>query len=89
MREAWAEGWGRAIKPGGKLIALCFPIEKEERPGPPWPLQMTDYETALEPRGFKCTYKEAVVEGDTTAGGRAGKEILTVWTREETAGAKL
>lgn len=89
MRGAWAEGWSRAIKPGGKLIALCFPIELEDRPGPPWPLQMADYEKALQPCGFKCTHSESVAEADATTSGRVGKEILTVWTREDAIDAKL
>jgi methyl halide transferase len=89
MREAWADAWARAIKPGGTLLALCFPIEPAGRTGPPWPLQMSDYEKALIPRGFKRTLQEKVPEEDATLGARAGREIMTVWVKDDTVDAKL
>eukprot|EP00892_Ulva_mutabilis_P009053 jgi/Ulvmu1/651/UM010_0022.1 len=82
MRRAWAEGWARRLRSGGTLLALAFPIEEKGREGPPWPLQVSDYEEALVPCGFRCIKLEPVVPEKATQPKRAGREILTVWVKE-------
>ena len=82
MRRAWAEGWARRLRPGGTLIALAFPIEDSDRIGPPWPLQLADYEAALVLCGFKCVRQAAVPPAQATVPDRAEREILTLWVKE-------
>jgi methyl halide transferase len=82
MREAWAAGWARRIKPGGALVALCFPVTYADRMGPPWPVTVEDYENVLIPRGFVCAGIQPVEDADATTPARAGKEILTIWMKE-------
>jgi methyl halide transferase len=49
MREAWAAGWARVLRPGGRLITACFPIDasRDQNAGPPWPLTPELYERLL------------------------------------------
>lgn len=53
QRSAWAAGWARALKPGGLLLALVFPVDSNMDPnmGPPYPVTPQLYEQLLGPAG--------------------------------------
>jgi len=89
-RPAWGEAWGRAIKAGGWLVTLQFPLSPPDDPGrqgPPWPVTGDAYEEALTPAGFVLKRREKVPEGHSFvsadgAHSRNGREWVAVWVKE-------
>jgi hypothetical protein len=53
MRQSWAEGWAGALKPGGELVTLLFPVDPalEGVQGPPWPVTPELYRELLSGEG--------------------------------------
>ena len=49
MRKDWANAWRRALKPGGVLVTLVYPVDSTADPstGPPWPVTPALYEEFL------------------------------------------
>jgi len=49
MREGWARRWALLLRPGGRLVTACFPIDpsRDQNAGPPWPLTPALYERLL------------------------------------------
>lgn len=84
MRERWAQGWARALKPGGTLITACFPIDasRDQNAGPPWPLTPALYERLLVGSGlpFRKVHLAPVPRGMSHPD-RAGQEWLGLWER--------
>lgn len=91
-RAAWGAAWAAALKPGGTLIALQFPMSPPDdpaRPGPPWPVSHDAYAAALQPAGFRRVYCERVPDGHSFASGvhdRNGREWVSVWVLDNTGG---
>lgn len=90
MREAWADRWSRALRPGGRLVTACYPIDpsRDQNSGPPWPLTPELYERLLlhggGPSGggarFRKVYLAPVPRGMSHPE-RAGQEWLGIWER--------
>ena len=51
MLEHWAQTWARHIRPGGRLVALIFPVDPTRTTGPPWAVTTDQYKALLEPQG--------------------------------------
>jgi len=84
-RPAWAAAWAAALRPGGVLITLCFPMSPPDCParqGPPWPVSHAAYEAALSPVGFHRTHCARVPDGHSFKSDghdRNGREWMSVW----------
>lgn len=81
MREAWAARWARLLRPGGRLVTSCYPIDdsRDANVGPPWPLEPQLYERLLL-GAFEKVYLEPVPPGMSHPS-RQGQEWLGVWER--------
>jgi methyl halide transferase len=75
-RALYAETAGRVLKPGGRLVALFFPVE--DRPGgPPFGVDIAETERLFSPR-FQLVSSEI---HPATIKPRRGREVLTIWER--------
>lgn len=52
MRKKWAQTWSSWLQPGGELVTMMFPVESQEREGPPWPVPVELYDDTLKPEGL-------------------------------------
>lgn len=78
QRAAYGELMARAIKPGGRIAALLFPLDRpEERGGPPWRIDEQLYEAALGDAFERVTLEPAVAR----TGGREWLERLAIYRR--------
>jgi len=93
LRSQWGEAMATLLKPGtGKLLTLMFPVYDEittsaKMEGPPYPVSVNDYRTALEPRGVVMEsqpYKSA-----HTIPPRSQKELVCWWRREASPHSSL
>ncbi len=82
LRDSWARAMGRAVKPGGRLAALIFPVDAERARdvGPPFAVTPADYEERLHREGFRTEALDEVSEGDSHKG-RAGMEKFGIFMR--------
>lgn len=82
MRPAWATTYARMIKPGGILVTLVYPMDREKPrdSGPPFPLFPEDYEI-LKPAGFELVSMERVPDV-LSHPPRVGKENIGIWRRK-------
>ncbi len=89
-RAAWGVAWGRAIRRGGWLVTLQFPVAPPDdlnRPGPPWPVTAEAYEGALLPAGFALVRRAVVPPGhsfrsEDGSHDRNGREWVAVWEKK-------
>ncbi|KAJ2785765.1 hypothetical protein H4R18_000311 [Coemansia javaensis] len=81
MRPAWGARFAEIMAPGGHLIALMYPLSKDEADrdrGPPFLLCEADYHALLD-ANFELVHIDPECK---THGDRAGQEIITVWRRK-------
>lgn len=81
-RGNWAQGWARAIQPGGTLITLLYPVDPSADPniGPPFPISPELYKDLLSVHFSLVTMEP--VPAQLSHEGRQGKEYLGLWTRK-------
>lgn len=83
LREQWAMTMTKLIKPqGGKLLTIMFPILEHLDPnkplrGPPFPVKVEDYKSALEPLGWKIIDGPRVSEKSVES--RKYQELICWW----------
>ena len=83
MRESWAKQMSKLIKPGGELLTLVYPVNKETDPkkeGPPFPVTPEIYKELLLSNGFECVYLERVPE-HLSHPDRVEREYFGRWRR--------
>ena len=82
LRDSWARAMARAVKPGGRLAALIFPVDaaRGRDVGPPFAVTPADYEERLHREGFRTEALDDVSGGDSHEG-RAGMEKFGIFTR--------
>jgi SAM-dependent methyltransferase len=86
MRRGWAAAWSRLLAPGGRLVALVFPVGKAEAEGgPPWGVSPELYVDLLEAGGAFRRVALDPVPLKLSHPKRAGKEYLGIWERTEAA----
>lgn len=80
-RQQWASSWAAALRPGGTLITLIFPIDPAADPavGPPFPVSPELYQQLLVPAGFELMSLQQPCPKSHE--GRGGKEALALWRR--------
>ncbi|KAL6749287.1 S-adenosyl-L-methionine-dependent methyltransferase [Haematococcus lacustris] len=81
LRPSWAAAWAKALRPGGLLITLIFPVDPAADPnhGPPFPVHPDLYKQALA-SNFTLQSLE-VTPPELSHSDRAGKEWLGLWVR--------
>lgn len=81
-RPSWAQSWSDAIKPGGTLIALLWPVDPALDPlvGPPFPVTIELYRELLGPH-FELQSVAPVPEA-LSHSSRRGKEHLALFVRK-------
>lgn len=84
QRPAWAEQYGRLVKPGGLLIQIIYP-EDEREGGPPHTLRLEHVQPLLEPF-FELVEHRAIPAGQGIEA-REGRESLAIWRRKTGGGA--
>ncbi|KAJ3708233.1 hypothetical protein LUZ61_011938 [Rhynchospora tenuis] len=77
LRSAWAKKISEILKPEGELITLIYVIT-DQKEGPPFNNNVSDYEEVLFPLGFKQIYIE---DNELAVKPRKGREKLVRWTR--------
>ncbi|KAJ1703755.1 hypothetical protein LUZ63_003534 [Rhynchospora breviuscula] len=77
LRSAWAKKISEILKPEGELITLIYVIT-DQKEGPPFNNNVSDYEEVLSPLGFKQIYIE---DNELAVKPRKGREKLVRWTR--------
>ncbi|KAK9812317.1 hypothetical protein WJX73_001774 [Symbiochloris irregularis] len=85
----WAAAWAKAIKPGGHLITLQFPLDtcEDGTKCPPWPMSKQLYADLLTPHGFKNVHQTDTRKGCFTdrpgiaKKGHGGLEALACWQK--------
>ena len=93
LRDDWASGMARAVRPGGRLVALIFPVDpsRGRDVGPPYAVEAADYEGRLGLEGFRTESVEGV-PSDESHPGRGGMEKFGVFVRGDDSseeGSKL
>ncbi|KAJ2217928.1 hypothetical protein EV179_000072 [Coemansia sp. RSA 487] len=81
MRKSWGDRYAEIMAPGGHLIALMYPLWKEEKDrdvGPPFLLSEDDYHQILDDN-FELIHIDPHCKTHET---RAGHELITVWRRK-------
>ncbi|KAJ1860016.1 hypothetical protein LPJ57_006802 [Coemansia sp. RSA 486] len=81
MRAKWGARYAEIMAPGGHLIALMFPLDKdpEERNiGPPFLLSKDEYHRLLD-ENFELIHYDPKCK---THDDRVGVEVITVWRRK-------
>lgn len=76
-REEYANKLARLIKPGGKFIAILFPIDGREG-GPPFDIDPVEFYTTFS-RHFKLEYSSRFINSIKP---RSGKEMLQIYIRK-------
>jgi hypothetical protein len=84
LREAWGKRIAELLTPEtGRLLTFMFPIipvpEGKERRGPPFPLQVADYQQVLEPHGVLMEAEPH--QSPDSVPGRAKMELVCWWKR--------
>ncbi|KAJ4798803.1 Thiopurine S-methyltransferase [Rhynchospora pubera] len=77
LRSAWAKKISEILKPEGELITLIYVIT-DQKEGPPFNNNVSDYEEVLFPLSFKQIYIE---DNELAVKPRKGVEKLVRWTR--------
>ena len=82
LRDDWASGMARAVRPGGRLATLMFPVDpsRGRDVGPPYAVETADYEGRLGLEGFRTEFVEEV-PNDESHFGRGGMEKFGVFIR--------
>jgi hypothetical protein len=85
LREAWGKRTAELLTPKtGRLLTFMFPIkpvpEGKELQGPPFPVQVTDYQQALEPHGVRMESSEPF-QSPASVPARAEMELVCWWKR--------
>ncbi|KAG9126987.1 hypothetical protein FRC07_001151 [Ceratobasidium sp. 392] len=83
MRELWGRRMAGAVKPGGHLITLVYPIDpaRARDDGPPFPVDLEAYTLAL---GGAAWDRLLDVVPDDSQASHQGRERLCVWRRKAT-----
>lgn len=80
MWEQWAAGVSKALKPGGQVVCLIFPVADFEG-GPPFAVQPPQLVELLEKQqGMQKCYLEPVPK-ELSHKARAGREWLGIWKK--------
>ncbi|KAF3329397.1 putative thiol methyltransferase 2 [Carex littledalei] len=77
LRSAWAKKVSEILKPEGELITLVYVIT-DQKEGPPFNNDVSDYEEVLKPLGFK---QISVEDNELAVKPRKGTEKLVRWKR--------
>ncbi|KAJ4810395.1 Thiopurine S-methyltransferase [Rhynchospora pubera] len=85
LRSAWAMKVGEILKPEGELITLIWVIT-DQKEGPPFKNDVSDYEEVLFPLGFKQIYIE---DNELAVNTRKGREKLVRWKRSRNQSNQL
>ncbi|KAJ3505738.1 hypothetical protein NLJ89_g7260 [Agrocybe chaxingu] len=77
MRNDWGRKVAELVKPGGYLIAICYPMLPYTDTGPPYYLRPEHYDTPLGSKFVKILDKVPEKSSES----HEGKERLLVWKR--------
>lgn len=79
-RQRWAHRMSQIVKPGGHLLTLMYPLEKDPQAGgPPFGVSYAAYEGVLG-GWFKAVWRSG--RDIPSVPRRAGQEELVLWQRE-------
>jgi hypothetical protein len=84
LREAWGKRTAELLTPEtGRLLTFMFPLipvpEGKELQGPPFPVQVADYQQVLEPHGVLM--EQPPCQSPDSVPGRAEMELVCWWKR--------
>ncbi|PWN98932.1 S-adenosyl-L-methionine-dependent methyltransferase [Tilletiopsis washingtonensis] len=79
LHDKWAQAYTRLIKPGGKLLALVYPIQGDRPGGPPYSVDPERYKQLLSP-AFELEHQAPpLVRGQDR---EEGLEQIMIWRRK-------
>jgi SAM-dependent methyltransferase len=76
LRQRWAEAMTHLVRPGGILVWLAFPLQKDSPGGPPYVVSIPETSGMLEQ--WRCLHDDAA---PVSPGPRAGRENLVIYER--------